>query len=71
MSFRSKSDPGSRIEDLRNQRRKMPIEVWVYPLKVTRCFASWPEMGQRTLKWCTSGEAIALLGEEAFGDAIR
>lgn len=51
--------------------RKEVVEVWVYPLHVMRCLDDWPERGQRDLRWCSPDEAIALLGEEAFGEAIR
>ncbi|GEM_PF-130700 len=50
---------------------KMQVEVWVYPLLVTKMLRSWPEQGQRLLKWCGASDAAALLGEADFGLAIR
>lgn len=51
--------------------RKHVIEVWVYPLKVTRCLPHWPEQGQRDLRWCSRDEALVLLQDGRFGDAVR
>jgi len=51
--------------------RKRVVEVWIYPLLVTRCRSDWRERGQRRLTWVSPDEAIALLGEEAVGEAIR
>jgi len=51
--------------------RKILLEVWVYPLRVTESRASWPEQGHRQLRWCGAEDAVALLGEAILGPPIR
>jgi 8-oxo-dGTP pyrophosphatase MutT (NUDIX family) len=41
--------------------------VFVYPMLVREHRLTWPEQGQRELKWCRLGEARALTEEPGLG----
>jgi len=48
----------------------VPCHVFVYPMVVLEHRLDWPERGQRTLKWCSLGEAAALVGDTDLGDLL-
>ena len=47
-----------------------PVTVDVYPLEVTGEHATWPEKGQRTLRWMTPVEAALAVQEPELRDLI-
>lgn len=46
------------------------VKVDVYPMQVTGEHATWPEKGQRTLKWMTPVEAALAVQEPQLRDLI-
>jgi 8-oxo-dGTP pyrophosphatase MutT (NUDIX family) len=49
----------------------VPCEVMVYALRVRRQDGTWPEEGQRELRWCQPDEAIAIADDNGLGILIR
>jgi 8-oxo-dGTP pyrophosphatase MutT (NUDIX family) len=47
-----------------------PVTVDVYPLEVTGEHATWPEKGQRTLRWMSPVEAALAVQEPELRDLI-
>lgn len=50
--------------------RVVPCEVQVYALRVRRQEKSWPEIGQRELRWCKADEAITIVDDRDLGTLI-
>lgn len=48
----------------------VPCEVQLYALRVRRQEKSWPEMGQRELRWSQADEAIAIVDDLDLGTLI-
>lgn len=55
----------------RVQGLKTLIEVWVYLLEVTTTARTWPEKGEREVKWCSPEEAADLLNEPLLAELCR
>jgi 8-oxo-dGTP pyrophosphatase MutT (NUDIX family) len=47
------------------------VEVWVYALEVAECLASWPEKGERRIRWVSCRKAAAQLREPLLADLCR
>jgi len=47
------------------------VEVWVYPLRVERCLAAWPEQGGRQVRWFAAAKAAALVDEPVVAALCR
>ena len=45
-------------------------EVQVFPLKVKKQDASWPEKGERKLKWLSRAKAAKTVGDRVLGTII-
>ena len=50
--------------------RAMPCEVVVFGLKVKRQLKSWPEAGERELRWLVPADAEALTDEDGLRPLI-
>ena len=48
----------------------VPCEVQVYALRVRRQEKTWPEIGQRELRWYHPDEAIAIADDVELGTLI-
>jgi len=48
-----------------------PLSVEVFPLRVTRELADWPEQGQRQRRWFSLDEAAGSVDEPELADIIR
>jgi ADP-ribose pyrophosphatase YjhB (NUDIX family) len=48
-----------------------PLTVEVFPMKVTRELADWPEQDQRQRRWFTLAEAAESVDEDELADIIR
>ena len=48
----------------------VPCEVQVYALRVRRQEETWPENGQRELRWCPPDEAITIVDDVDLGTLI-
>lgn len=47
------------------------LQVIVYPLRVTKQRADWPEKGQRRMAWLSAADAALLVDEPELGSLIR
>jgi uncharacterized protein len=47
-----------------------PVLVTVYPLAVSSQADRWPEQGERMARWCTPGEAAALVEEPELSSLL-
>ena len=43
--------------------RLVPCEVTVFPLRVTRTLAKWPEQAERDVRWMTPAKATSVLAD--------
>ena len=48
----------------------VPCEVQVYALRVRRQEKTWPEIGQRDLRWCEADEAVTIVDDSDLGILI-
>jgi hypothetical protein len=48
----------------------VPCQVGVFPLKVERQSKTWPENGQREIRWLAPAEALALLEDPGLRDLV-
>jgi 8-oxo-dGTP pyrophosphatase MutT (NUDIX family) len=55
----------------RSRQKLRLLEVWVYLLEVTDCLPSWPEKGERKVKWLPCHAAAAELREPVLVDLCR
>ncbi|MBV7409330.1 NUDIX hydrolase [Maritimibacter sp. DP1N21-5] len=55
----------------REQGRRMPVVVAVFPLLVQRELMNWPERGQRKRKWVSRKKAAKLVDEPELKDILR
>jgi 8-oxo-dGTP pyrophosphatase MutT (NUDIX family) len=63
---------GSFSYEKRLKRGKIVVcEVQVFGLKVKRQRASWPEKGERQLKWLSQTEAAEIVADRLLGTIIR
>lgn len=49
----------------------VPCEVQVYALRVSRQEETWPESGQRDLRWCKPDEAVHIVDDGDLATLIK
>ncbi len=61
----------SYVKLLEKARRTVECEVIVFPLHVDRQLLSWPESGQRTIRWTSAEEAERTVSDIGVGPLIQ